>query len=78
LSASGRRHRVERIALACRPGFFLTVLLSRLIARVRPTISAKACGLLPNTMPPWVLHDLRRTARSLMSRAGVRPTFPNA
>ena len=24
-------------------------------------------------MPPWVLHDLRRTARSLMSRAGVRP-----
>ena len=24
-------------------------------------------------MPPWVLHDLRRTARSLMSRAGVSP-----
>jgi integrase len=24
-----------------------------------------------NPMPPWVLHDLRRTARSLMSRAGV-------
>jgi integrase len=24
-------------------------------------------------MPPWVIHDLRRTARSLMSRAGVRP-----
>jgi integrase len=22
-------------------------------------------------MPPWVLHDLRRTARSLMARAGV-------
>jgi integrase len=22
---------------------------------------------------PWVLHDLRRSARSLMSRAGVRP-----
>ena len=22
---------------------------------------------------PWVLHDLRRTARSLMSRAGIRP-----
>ena len=22
---------------------------------------------------PWVLHDLRRTARSLMARAGVRP-----
>jgi integrase len=24
-------------------------------------------------MAPWVLHDLRRTARSLMSRAGVLP-----
>ena len=29
----------------------------------------KADGLKP--MPEWVLHDLRRTARSLMSRAGV-------
>jgi integrase len=27
---------------------------------------------LPEDMPGWVLHDLRRTARSLMSRAGVR------
>ena len=27
---------------------------------------------LPN-MPHWTLHDLRRTARSLISRAGVRP-----
>jgi integrase len=25
------------------------------------------------TMPRWTLHDLRRTARSLMSRAGIRP-----
>jgi len=25
------------------------------------------------TMERWVLHDLRRTARSLMARAGVRP-----
>jgi integrase len=24
-------------------------------------------------LPRWTLHDLRRTARSLMSRAGVRP-----
>jgi integrase len=24
-------------------------------------------------LEPWVLHDLRRTARSLMSRAGIRP-----
>jgi integrase len=23
-------------------------------------------------MPGWVIHDIRRTARSLMSRAGVR------
>src|SRR5262249_24880197 len=28
---------------------------------------------LPPDMPPWVLHDLRRTARSLMARAGVLP-----
>jgi integrase len=28
--------------------------------------------ILPN-IPHWTLHDLRRTARSLMSRAGVRP-----
>jgi integrase len=28
---------------------------------------------LPPGMPQWQLHDLRRTARSLMSRAGVRP-----
>jgi integrase len=28
---------------------------------------------LPAGTRPWVLHDLRRTARSLMSRAGVRP-----
>jgi integrase len=25
------------------------------------------------TMAPWLVHDLRRTARSLLSRAGVRP-----
>jgi hypothetical protein len=24
-------------------------------------------------MPPWKLHDLRRTAKTLMQRAGVRP-----
>ncbi len=28
---------------------------------------------LPDNMPAWVLHDLRRTCRKLMSRAGVRP-----
>jgi integrase len=26
-------------------------------------------------VPGWVLHDLRRTARSLLSRAGVRPVI---
>jgi len=33
-------------------------------------------GELKKVMPdmrPWTIHDLRRTARSLMSRAGVRP-----
>jgi hypothetical protein len=28
---------------------------------------------MPSDMPPWVLHDLRRTARSLLSWEGVRP-----
>jgi integrase len=28
---------------------------------------------LPQDMPNWTIHDLRRTARSLLSRAGVRP-----
>jgi integrase len=32
---------------------------------------AKADGREP--MPRWVLHDLRRTAKTLMERAGVRP-----
>ena len=38
--------------------------------------AAKARGDDPETVEPlpnWTLHDLRRTARSLMSRAGVRP-----
>jgi integrase len=37
-------------------------------ARAKETFDAR----LP-AMPHWQLHDLRRTARSLMSRAGVRP-----
>jgi integrase len=32
---------------------------------------AKFDAQLPKSMPPWRLHDLRRTARSLLSRAGV-------
>ena len=40
--------------------------LDRTIDEIR-----RARGLEP--MERWTLHDLRRTARSLMSRAGVRP-----
>jgi integrase len=35
-------------------------------------LDAELKKMLPN-MQPWTIHDLRRTARSLMSRAGVRP-----
>ena len=38
------------------------------IAAIRKADGRKA-------MPPWVLHDLRRTARTLMSRAGVLSDF---
>ena len=34
---------------------------------------ARSPRKLPAEMPQWQLHDLRRTARSLMARAGVRP-----
>jgi integrase len=40
--------------------------LDKAIAELR-----KADGRGP--MPPWQLHDLRRTAKTLMQRAGVRP-----
>jgi integrase len=40
--------------------------LNKTIAELR-----KAGGRGP--MPPWQLHDLRRTAKTLMQRAGVRP-----
>ena len=33
-------------------------------------LDAKVAAELPD-VPQWQLHDLRRTARSLMSRAGV-------
>jgi len=36
-------------------------------SKAKAALDAKA------PMPEWRLHDLRRTARSLMSRAGVRP-----
>jgi integrase len=34
---------------------------------------ARLDAALPPGTPTWVLHDLRRTARSLLSRCGVRP-----
>ena len=36
-------------------------------------LDVKVTAALGETPPSWTLHDLRRTARSLMSRAGVRP-----
>ena len=36
-------------------------------------LKARFDATLPPEMPPWVMHDCRRTARSLLSRAGVRP-----
>lgn len=39
----------------------------------KATLDVKVAAALGETPPPWTLHDLRRTARSLMSRAGVRP-----
>ena len=38
------------------------------VSQSKPTFDAK----LPK-MPNWTLHDLRRTSRSLLSRAGIRP-----
>jgi integrase len=35
---------------------------------LKRTIDSK----LPENMPPWVLHDLRRTARSLLARERLR------
>lgn len=39
----------------------------RMLARLREAKKGDA------ELTPWTLHDLRRTARSLMARAGVRP-----
>ena len=37
------------------------------------TARARPRSTLRSSIPGWRLHDLRRTARSLMARAGVRP-----
>ena len=36
-------------------------------------LDVKVAAALGETPPPWTLHDLRRTARTLLSRANVRP-----
>jgi integrase len=46
--------------------------LDEAIAAARAAEAARErCKLDP--MPPWTLHDLRRTAKTLMVRVGVRP-----
>ena len=42
-------------------------------ARTQRLLQGQGRWMPRSAMPPWTLHDLRRTARSLMSRAGVRP-----
>ena len=39
----------------------------------KAALDLKVSAALGETPPTWTLHDLRRTARSLMSRANVRP-----
>lgn len=41
-------------------------------SKMKLALDRKAAVEFPG-VPPWRLHDLRRTARSLMARAGVRP-----
>lgn len=36
-------------------------------------LDAAMAKLQPKPIPHWTLHDIRRTARSLMARAGIRP-----
>jgi integrase len=41
--------------------------------RFKERLDAGMSKGMPDGFKPWVLHDLRRTARSLMSRAGIAP-----
>jgi integrase len=41
--------------------------------RFKERLDARMATAMPDGIKPWVLHDLRRTARSLMSRAGIAP-----
>jgi integrase len=44
-----------------------------MVAELRKMAEARGEDSARVTLAPWVWHDLRRTARSLMSRAGVTP-----
>ena len=43
------------------------------LSKMKRALDARIKELNDATIPDWTVHDLRRTARSLMSRAGVRP-----
>ncbi len=42
-------------------------------SKLKKAMDADAAEILKREIAPYVLHDLRRTAKSLMARAGVRP-----
>jgi integrase len=46
---------------------------ARMLAELRHTAARRAESLDDVTLERWTTHDLRRTARSLMTRAGIEP-----
>lgn len=63
-SVKGREH-------ACLSGFGKRKRAFDLKVAIEFKCAIAAKGAAVKDVPPWTLHDLRRTARSLMSRAGV-------
>ena len=77
----------ERAPCACRPWCLTSSRrnrASRVILMCSRWAAARACSTRSRSarrswtknfrsLPHWTIHDLRRTARSLMARAGVRP-----
>ena len=59
------RPRVNAYVLGARNGPFTS------FARGKRALDARVAERHGEPLPPWTIHDLRRTARSLMSRAGV-------